>query len=78
MIDRMRMEAIRNQEPSPDLGKCSDCGKTFKLSECPTETDGDWETGYYEAPVCPKCPDGGCIAFVIRKPPITEEDLCLK
>ena len=61
MIERMHIISIEKQRPSPDLGNCSDCGKTFKIEDCPTEIDGDWETGYYEVPVCPVCKDGGCI-----------------
>jgi len=48
-------------EPLPDLGKCSDCGKTYKLSGCPTDVEGDWETGYFNVVICPVCEDGGCI-----------------
>ena len=48
-------------EPQPDLACCSDCGGSFPVSECPTETEGDWDTGYYEVHVCPKCEDGGHI-----------------
>lgn len=50
-----------NNEPSPDLATCSDCQQQFKISDCPIEIDGDWETGYYDVPICPKCEDGGCL-----------------
>lgn len=62
MFDTLRaIDAEAKNGPSPDLVKCSDCGNTFKASECPTEADGGWETGYYEVPVCPNCEDGGCM-----------------
>lgn len=45
----------------PDLVTCSNCHKTFKLEDCETEEDGDWETGYYLVFICPNCEDGGCL-----------------
>jgi len=48
-------------EPSADIAICSQCNGRFPISECPTEQDGDWETGYYEVHLCPKCPEGGCV-----------------
>jgi hypothetical protein len=35
--------------------------REFKVSECETEEDGDWESGYYLIHLCPVCEDGGCI-----------------
>jgi len=62
-----------NEEPSPDLVTCSDCQQQFKISECPTEIDGDWETGYYDVPMCPNCEDGGCLDSYDYSPEQLEE-----
>lgn len=62
LLNTLRVaDSEQKHGPSPDLVKCSDCGKTFKASECSTEVDGDWETGYYDVIVCPECEDGGCM-----------------
>lgn len=47
--------------PSCDMARCSDCGGEFLIADCPMEQDGDWETGYFDVPVCPVCEDGGCL-----------------
>lgn len=52
---------IDGVEPSPDIAVCSECGWRGSVSECETEKDGDWESGFYDAHLCPKCEDGGCI-----------------
>jgi hypothetical protein len=52
---------VAGKEHAPDMCRCSDCGKKFKIRNLKTEQDGDWESGYYNFFVCPKCPDGGCI-----------------
>ena len=44
-----------------DIAICSSCNGRFPVAECPTESEGDWETGYYSVHVCPKCEDGGCV-----------------
>ena len=54
-------ESVLDDAPSPDIACCSSCGKEFDIADCPTESEGDWETGYYDVQVCPECPDGGCI-----------------
>ena len=51
---------LRDPQPLPDIAICSECGWRGPSSECETEEDGDWETGYYDVHVCPKCEDGGC------------------
>lgn len=55
------LDIERDTEPKPDIACCSNCGGRFPVSECPTEEEGDWETGYYLTHVCPKCDDGGCV-----------------
>lgn len=50
-----------SDEPKPDLGCCSICGECFPVNTLKTDRDGDWETGYYDIHLCPKCPNGGCI-----------------
>lgn len=47
-------------QPKMDMCKCSNCGWSGKVSDCEIEQDGDWETGYYDVPMCPKC-DDGCV-----------------
>jgi hypothetical protein len=44
--------------PFPDMIQCYDCGKMSYIHECPTESEGDWETGYYDYPVCPNGCEG--------------------
>ena len=61
-LGRLKTQLSPNpKEPMPDMGRCSDCGWSGPLSKCPMEQDGDWETGYYDVPVCPRCDDGGCL-----------------
>jgi hypothetical protein len=61
-LDIIRLFAIEGDaEPKPDIACCSSCNGRFPVSECLTEPDGDWETGYYSVHVCPKCEDGGCV-----------------
>lgn len=48
-------------EPKPDIAICSECGWRGDISECGTDKEGDWESGYYDVHICPKCVDGGCI-----------------
>lgn len=47
--------------PEPDIAICSECNWRGPCVDCPTEEEGTWETGYFDAHVCPKCPDGGCV-----------------
>jgi len=51
----------KDMTPSPDIAICSECGWRGPVSECGTDYDGDWESGYYPVDLCPKCEDGGCI-----------------
>ena len=50
-------------EPKPDMCKCSECGSTFKVSDCETDHDhhDGWEMPPYTEILCPECTDGGCI-----------------
>lgn len=51
-----------DKEPLPDLASCFDCDWSGKVSECDTEEEeGDWESGYYQVEICPKC--GGGIEY---------------
>ena len=52
-----------NPEPGCDMGRCGVCGWNGPLSECPTEEDGDYESGYFTVHVCPKCEDGGELEY---------------
>ena len=45
--------------PSPDKVECGQCHRKWFVKDCPTVTEGDWETGYYDVLVCPKCEDDG-------------------
>lgn len=51
----------KNAAPKPDIAICSECQWRGPTSDCETEQDGDYESGYYLVDVCPKCEDGGCI-----------------
>lgn len=59
-------------EPKPDIGVCSICEGRFMVHELKTEKEGDWETGYYDIHVCPKCPGGGCIDDYDMSPEVAE------
>lgn len=61
----MKLDILQrlNDEPQPDIASCSECGKILLVSDCPVETEGDWENGYYQVLVCPNCEDGGCVDF---------------
>ena len=48
-------------EPQPDLACCSECGWEGPREDCLIDQEGDWETGYYDVDLCPRCEDGGCI-----------------
>ena len=54
-------EYFKNKEPKCDLCRCSNCGWEGKTSDCETDEEGDWESGYYTIDLCPECDDGGCI-----------------
>jgi len=47
--------------PPLDIAICSECNRQYKVSDCPKDEEGDWESGYYEVDLCPVCEDGGCI-----------------
>lgn len=55
------VQKIINAEPQPDRAQCSDCKRKFWIKDLETEAEGDWENGYIDVYVCPKCDDGGCI-----------------
>ena len=62
MLDKPLAELIKNKpEPESDIAICSECGWEGPVSECQTDQEGDWESGYYTIHLCPKCEDGGCI-----------------
>ncbi len=42
-------------EPESDIADCDTCDWSGLIADCPTEQDGDWETGYYTINVCPVC-----------------------
>lgn len=50
-----------DSEPEPDIAKCSKCGYEASITSFDRETEGDWENGYYDIDLCPKCDDGGCV-----------------
>ena len=49
------------QEPRPDIAICSECGWRGLIEKCLTEKEGNYEDGYYDIHLCPKCENGGCI-----------------
>ncbi|MCK9435333.1 MAG: hypothetical protein M0R32_11130 [Candidatus Cloacimonetes bacterium] len=52
---------IPEKMPSADIAICSACGWKGPSAECETEQEGDFEYGYYDVHLCPKCEDGGLI-----------------
>ena len=56
------------EEPPADIAICADCGWRGYTSECETELEGDWESGYYSIHLCSKCEDGGCVDSYDRSP----------
>lgn len=61
LYDKVFEPIAQTNEPKPNLAMCSECGWEGPIEECGTETEGDWECGYYDVHLCPKCEDGGCI-----------------
>lgn len=47
--------------PSADIAVCGVCGWKGPTYECETEKEGDFESGYFDIHLCPKCEDGGLI-----------------
>lgn len=58
---RQSLAKDKPTEPLPDIAICSECGWQGPESDCITDQEGDWESGYYSIHLCPKCKDGGCI-----------------
>jgi len=58
---KFRKTFDKNAEPLPDIAICSQCGWRGPVGECEKGEEGDWENGYYQIDLCPKCEDGGCI-----------------
>ena len=69
LLKILTSESLNNEEPLPDMAICSICGWKGKVSDCETDEEGDWESGYYVVHLCPVCEDGGCIDdyFMSRK-----------
>ena len=57
----LAQEREESTEPKPDIACCSSCGWRGPTATCQTESEGSWETGYYQVHVCPVCEDGGCV-----------------
>ena len=51
------------KEPEPDMCKCSECGQSFKVSDCHQdhEPPNGWEMPAYTQIDCSGCTDGGCV-----------------
>ena len=47
--------------PVIDMCRCSECGWEGFTTNLETVMEGEFETGYYPVPVCPQCPDEGCL-----------------
>ena len=57
-----KIQAVElQQEPDADIATCSACGWSGAFDNLDTEQEGDFENGYHDVHLCPKCPDGGCI-----------------
>jgi len=62
-LEALKEELDNDREPCADIGICMECGWRGPLSDCETDVDGDWESGYYQIHLCPQCEDGGCIDY---------------
>jgi len=60
-MDLLKLIPEKDAEPKPDIAKCSICGWKGSVDDCETGREGDWESGYYDIDLCPKCEDGGCV-----------------
>ena len=58
-IGDLDIKDIKDKEPSCDLVECYKCNQSYDIADCPTDHEGDWETGYYLVHSCPKCGDDG-------------------
>ena len=63
LTNLLQINIKKNNEPRPDLAFCENCGWKGKISDCKTDTDGDWEGGYYTIHICPICDEGGDINY---------------
>ena len=61
ITDEIKSEAPRASMPEMDRARCSECMRTFKVKDLPTEEEGGGEEPVYTIHICPKCEDGGCI-----------------
>ena len=52
------MTRDQNTSPEPDIAECIGCGLKGTFDKFELQTEGDWESGYYEIHVCPQCEDG--------------------
>ncbi len=52
---------LGNEQPPPDIAICSQCDWSGDINDCKTDTEGDWESGYWDVHLCPNCADGGCV-----------------
>ena len=55
--------AFNSDDPEPkcDVYSCSECGWEGAVEDCEVEIEGDYESGYYDVPICPICKPEGCI-----------------
>jgi len=65
ILKKMAIEMIEDgsSEIFPDIARCMECGWKGKISKCVREQEGDYESGYYDVDMCPKCKDGGEIDY---------------
>jgi len=53
MLDFNLLRPVTN-EPLPDIIRCSECNKKYKLKDAVVIEDGTWEEGYYTTHTCPE------------------------
>lgn len=63
IFEQLKLGSRKVVTDTPDMGRCSSCDTTMKLSECIHDYghhDG-WEMPAYTELLCPHCTDGGCV-----------------
>lgn len=62
LLNELKLDMqVEDHGPPPDIAECAVCGNKWNVSDCETDIEGNYESGYYTIHLCPTCEDGGCI-----------------